>query len=326
MKGLITKGLMLLGLTPSLSCVLTDSEYDAFLTFVNTYHKTYDTVDHFTHRFTVFKTNLQKIVAHNLNPLNTFTLSVNKFTDLTSDEFNKYKGLDAMPRGCETYQQNGTYEAAVDWRNKSVVNAVKDQGTCGSCWAFATVANAESIWAIDTGVLFDLSEQQIVDCSHLNHGCQGGSPDLSFTYMIQHGLTESQDYPYTSGNTQTDGKCQPFTPVVSFSKCYDVEANDPLSLTHAVMLNPVVVAIEADTSYFQSYSSGIISGVECGTNLDHAVEIVGYGTDQGTDYWWIRNSWGEDWGESGYVRLLRTNSTNDPGICGVAMKPSFLNV
>jgi len=321
------KGLLLLGLKPALSCVLmtTDSEYDAFLMYVNTYHKSYDSVDHFNHRFTVFKTNLQKIVAHNLNPLNTFTLSVNKFTDLTADEFNQYKGLDVMSRGCETYQQNGTYEAAVDWRNKSVVNAVKDQGACGSCWAFATVANAESIWAIDTGILFDLSEQQIVDCSHLNRGCQGGSPDLSFTYMIQHGLTEAQDYPYTSGNTQTN-KCQPFTSVVSFSKCYDVEANDPLSLTHAVMLNPVVVAIEADTSYFQSYSSGIISGVECGTNLDHAVEIVGYGTDQGMDYWWIRNSWGEDWGESGYVRLLRTNSTNDPGICGVAMKPSFLKV
>jgi C1A family cysteine protease len=304
-----------------------DCDHEPFLSFVNTYHKDYSTYEEFMDRFTIFKTNLQKIQEHNLDTTKSFKLEVNKFSDLTTSEFKQmYTGLENLGKDCVPFvPDNTSLPSAVDWRNKSVVNQVKDQGQCGSCWAFATVANAESIWAIDTGVLFDLSEQEVVDCSRWNRGCNGGNPDTSFKYMIQHGLTQSKDYPYTSGNTHLENKCQPYTSVVSFSTCYDITPNDQLALTHAVNLNPVVIAVEADT-YFQSYSSGIITSIDCGTNLDHAVEIVGYGTDQGIDYWLIRNSWGEDWGEGGYVRVLRTNSTQDMGICGVAAQPSFLQV
>lgn len=315
-----------------LNCFVTPNvEYDIFLNFMDIYHKNYDTIEIFDDKFTVFKTNLQKIIAHNLNTSNTYTLTINKFSDLTSSEFKQlYTGLDIADRGCEPYIPNNTAENAVDWRNQSVVNPVKDQGQCGSCWAFATVANAESVWAIDTGTLLTLSEQEIIDCSkgigYWNRGCNGGNPDSSFKYMIQHGLTDSLNYPYTSGTVPTESKCIPYTSAVSFSKCYDVQSNNQLNLTHAVSMNPVVIAIEADTTYFQSYSSGIITSTECGTKLDHAVEIVGYGTDQGIDYWLIRNSWGEDWGEGGYFRLLRTNSTQDVGICGLASQPSFIQV
>ena len=318
---------MLLGLKSCMSCILlsVDSEYDTFLNFIGTYHKTYETVEIFEERFNVFTSNLEKIIAHNLNGSNTHTLSINKFTDLTPSEFKQlYTGLETG-RKCDPFIPNTELADAVDWRNRSVVNPVKDQGQCGSCWAFATVANAESVWAIDTGTLFTLSEQELIDCSkgigYWNRGCNGGNPDSSFQYMIQHGVAEEHTYPYTS----SDSKCQPYTPVVSFTACYDVSPNNPYELMHAVNMNPVVIAIEADSTVFQSYSSGIIT-IECGTNLDHAVEIVGYGTDQGLDYWLIRNSWGDDWGEDGYVRLLRTNSTQDVGICGLAAQPSFLQV
>jgi len=256
---------------------------------------------------------------------------VNKFTDLTPSEFRQFHtGLANTGRSCDPFVPTGTTYANMDWRNKSVVNRVKDQGQCGSCWAFATVANAESIWAIEKGDLLVLSEQEVVDCSkgfgYWNRGCNGGIQDLSFKFMMEHGLTTDQAYPYTSGSTKTEGPCEPYTSVVTFSNCYDVQPNNQSALTYAVSMNPVVISIEADTALFQSYSSGIITNAECGTNLDHAVEIVGYGTDQGIDYWLIRNSWGEDWGEGGYVRLLRTNSTQDIGICGLAAQPSFLQV
>jgi C1A family cysteine protease len=114
---------------------------------------------------------------------------------------------------------------------------------------------------------------------------------------------------------------------VKFSGCYDVTSNDQLALKYALAAQPVVIAIEADTRYFQSYSSGILTdAVKCGTNLDHAVEIVGYGSENGIDYWKVRNSWGTSWGESGYVRIQRSSSTNDAGVCGIAVEPSFISV
>jgi C1A family cysteine protease len=110
------------------------------------------------------------------------------------------------------------------------------------------------------------------------------------------------------------------------SSCSDVKPNDQLSLKAAVTQQPVAIAIEADTRYFQSYSSGVLTASTCGTNLDHGVLIVGYGTENGQDYWLVKNSWGTSWGENGYVKIARSSSTNDPGICGIAMDPSFPSV
>ena len=111
--------------------------------------------------------------------------------------------------------------------------------------------------------------------------------------------------------------------MVNISDCVDVYPNNQLALKEAVSQQPVSVAIEADTKVFQFYSSGVITSLDCGTNLDHAVLVVGYGTDNGVDYWKVKNSWGESWGEEGYVRILRSDSTNDPGICGIASQPSY---
>ena len=263
-------------------------------------------------------------------------MAINKFSDLTPDEFKEmyvgkmYKsnnfgcisiGLDVDPQSdIETF----------DWRTYNVVNPVRNQGQCGSCWAFATTANAESVWAIHTGHLYDLSEQYLVDCAtgigYFNMGCDGGNMDSAFKYMINNKQCNESAYPYTSGVTESKGKCHECDKFTTFSSCYDVMTKNQAALKLAVMQNPVVIGIEADTYYFQSYSSGILTSELCGTTIDHAVEIVGFGVDNGVKYWSVRNSWGDDWGEDGYFRILRTDSTDDAGICGLALEPSFISV
>lgn len=156
-------------------------------------------------------------------------------------------------------------------------------------------------------------------------GCNGGQPDSALKYMINKGQCSESAYPYTAKQGTCHTCSQPTD--VEFSSCYDVKPNDQVALKTAVLKNPVVVAIEADTKYFQSYSSGILTdSIKCGTNLDHAVEIVGYGTENGINYWKVRNSWSSSWGEDGYVLIQRSDSTNDPGVCGIAMEPSFISI
>jgi C1A family cysteine protease len=311
-------------------------EWRQFTNFQDRFSKRYESFEEMEARFKVFRTNLRKIILHNIDVEQNFTMGINQFTDLTPEEFKmlyvgSYKS-DVGSFGCKTFSSSGTgLPVAVDWRTKGVVNSVRDQGQCGSCWAFATTANAESVWAISSGKLLDLSEEFLVDCAsgvgYFNLGCNGGQPDSAFKYMINNGQCTEASYPYNAGTTKTAGSCQKCTSAaVSFSSCSDVKPNDQVSLAAAVAKQPVVIAIEADTRYFQSYSGGILDASTCGTTLDHAVEIVGYGTEKGTDYWIVRNSWGSSWGEQGYVRIKKTSSTNDIGICGVAAEPSFLSV
>jgi len=311
-------------------------EWKQFTDFQYRFSKRYENIEELETRFQIFRVNLRNIILHNSDHTQNFTMGVNPFTDLTPQEFkDQHVGSSKQivgSFGCKTFSSNAVgAPASIDWRQKGVVNPVRDQGQCGSCWAFATTANAESVWAISTGKLLDLSEEFLVDCAtgvgYLNMGCNGGNPDSAFKYMINNGQCSEASYPYTSGVTKTAGPCQKCTSVgVKFSSCSDVTPKDQVALKGAVAISPVVIAIEADTRYFQSYSGGILDSATCGTNLDHAVEIVGYGTENGIDYWNVRNSWSSNWGEKGYVRIKRTSSTNDIGICGIAAEPSFLNV
>ena len=148
--------------------------------------------------------------------------------------------------------------------------------------------------------------------------------DGAFKYVIEKGQCALASYPYTSGVSKTGGACQKCTAAVIISSCSDVKPNDQISLKAAVAQQPVAIAIEADTRYFQSYSSGILTSTSCGTSLDHGVLIVGYGEDNGQKYWLVKNSWGITWGDAGYVKIARSESTNDAGICGIAMDPSFV--
>lgn len=211
-----------------------------------------------------------------------------------------------------------------DWREKNKVSSVKNQGSCGSCWAFSSTEAVESAWAIKHDKLYNLSEQELVDCSDTygNHGCQGGSMDNAFNYIIDNGLCSNISYPYNN----ISGNCMNTTcdKLIKISNYTDVERNNENILKKAVSITPISVAIQANKRSFQFYKSGIYSDEMCGTNLDHGVLLVGYGYDKlyEMDYWIVKNSWGSSWGENGYIRIQR-NIDDLRGLCGIAMDPSF---
>lgn len=314
--------------------------WDAFAKFQTKYGRVYDSLDEVKERFKVFIGNLKEIALHNSDPSQNFTMSVGPFSDLTHEEFkDMYTGgfsTNVMAlsgeegkTGCTPITTvNSGLPESIDWREKGAVTSVKNQGQCGSCWAFSATAALEGAHAIDSGELIDLSEQQIVDCAGIaygNLGCHGGLPDGGFEWVRDNGLCSYDSYPYTSGTTKKAGSCEAdCMSIVTISGCGDVEPDNQMVLKSTVAtMGPVSVAIEADTAYFQSYSSGVITGAKCGTNLDHAVLVVGYGEEEGQKYWLVKNSWGTDWGENGYVRIAREESTNDIGTCGIAAQPSI---
>ncbi|XP_042388347.1 oryzain alpha chain-like [Zingiber officinale] len=284
-------------------------------------------------RFEIFKDNLRFIDAHNAAAAaghRSFRLGLNRFADLTNEEYratllgtrSRGRGRNRVAGGRYRYNDGEKLPESVDWRAKGAVAAVKDQGQCGSCWAFSTVAAVEGINQIVTGELQTLSEQELVECdTSYNQGCNGGLMDYAFEFIIQNGGIDSEeDYPYTA----RDGTCDQYrknAKVVSIDGYEDVPENDEKSLQKAVAHQPVSVAIEAGGREFQLYNSGIFTG-RCGTELDHGVAVVGYGTENGQDYWIVRNSWGSDWGENGYIRMDR-NINVSSGKCGISMEASY---
>ncbi|KAK6253516.1 hypothetical protein QUC31_015236 [Theobroma cacao] len=286
-------------------------------------------------RFEIFKDNLKFIEEHN-SVNGTYKVGLNRFADLTNEEYKAmYLGarLDGKTvshrlAGKEKSQRyvfrvGDKLPESVDWREKGAVVAVKDQGQCGSCWAFSTVAAVEGINQIVTGDLISLSEQELVDCDRLyNQGCNGGLMDNAFDFITKNGgIDTEEDYPYRA----SDNTCDPNRKnarVVSIDGYEDVPENDENSLKKAVAHQPVSVAIEAGGRPFQLYHSGVFTG-HCGTNLDHGVVAVGYGTEDGVDYWTVKNSWGPDWGENGYIRMERNVAGTSTGKCGIATMASY---
>ena len=304
--------------------------WSRFTNFQEKFAKKYENVQELETRFSVFRENFRNIITHNADRNQTFTMGVNQFTDLTPEEFKAQmiRGLKAPvgSYGCGTFSNSASgTPASIDWRTKGAVTTVKDQGQCGSCWTFSSTGAMEGAWAIAKGQLIDLAEQELVDCAGLKYGsmgCNGGQMEGAFKFIIENGQCAASSYPYTA----KDGTCHSCSAVAHATSCSDVKPNDQLSLKAAVAKQPVAVAIEADTKYFQSYSGGVLTSSSCGTSLDHGVLAVGYGEENGQKYWLVKNSWGTSWGEQGYVKIGRSDSTNDAGICGIAMDPSFPTV
>nr|P12412.1 RecName: Full=Vignain; AltName: Full=Bean endopeptidase; AltName: Full=Cysteine proteinase; AltName: Full=Sulfhydryl-endopeptidase; Short=SH-EP; Contains: RecName: Full=Vignain-1; Contains: RecName: Full=Vignain-2; Flags: Precursor [Vigna mungo]CAA33753.1 sulfhydryl-pre-endopeptidase (AA -20 to 342) [Vigna mungo]CAA36181.1 sulfhydryl-endopeptidase [Vigna mungo] len=284
-------------------------------------------------RFNVFKANVMHV--HNTNKMDKpYKLKLNKFADMTNHEFrstyagskvNHHKMFRGSQHGSGTfmYEKVGSVPASVDWRKKGAVTDVKDQGQCGSCWAFSTIVAVEGINQIKTNKLVSLSEQELVDCDkEENQGCNGGLMESAFEFIKQKGgITTESNYPYTAQEgTCDESKVNDLA--VSIDGHENVPVNDENALLKAVANQPVSVAIDAGGSDFQFYSEGVFTG-DCNTDLNHGVAIVGYGTTvDGTNYWIVRNSWGPEWGEQGYIRMQR-NISKKEGLCGIAMMASY---
>jgi C1A family cysteine protease len=292
---------------------------EEFVAYVKEYNKVYTADELFT-RFQNFKDNKKIIDDHNAKGLS-WEMGVNQFTDLTQQEFSDtYLGY--IPRqndylrskNLHVRPQGQVLADTLDWRTKGAVTPVKDQAQCGSCWAFSTTGSVEGANQIKSGQLQSVSEQQLVDCagSAGNQGCNGGLMDDAFNYIMKNGgLGSEASYPYTA----KDGKCKQVTSVATVSKFTDVKKNDETDLMSAVNIEPVSVAVDAQS--WSSYKKGVMTGF-CGKSLDHGVLAIGYGTDGTTNYWLVKNSWGTSWGESGFIRLIR-----DKNECGIAEAASY---
>merc|ERR1711916_211899 len=289
--------------------------------FKSTHEKEYTSAEE-PFRFLIFKDNVDQINRHNAEfsaGKQSFTMGVTQFADLTKHEFQAYylnfKPSQA-PKSGRVHTFSGSVvdlPTSVNWVTKGAVTDVKNQGQCGSCWAFSTCAGIEGLMAVSGKGLTSLSPQELVDCDTRDNGCNGGLMDNGFTWIIQNGgICSWTAYPYTA----QDGSCQNVASISGY-KNVDQSTN---ALMSAVAQQPVSIAVDASNWSF--YTGDILPASSCGQQLDHGVLAAGYGSDSGKDYWLVKNSWGTSWGESDYIRLARGQGEDTCGLLNSASYPT----
>uniref|UniRef100_F6T6N4 Cathepsin L1 n=2 Tax=Ciona intestinalis TaxID=7719 RepID=F6T6N4_CIOIN len=317
---------------------LNQQHVSLFQTWKNLWKKVYQTVEEEEQKMATWFNNWNKISEHNMQyslKQKSYRLEMNEYGDLTSEEFssmmNGYRNdirLKRKSTGGSTYLNLLSFGSQiqlptlVDWRKHGLVTPVKNQGQCGSCWSFSATGSLEGQHKKKTGKLVSLSEQNLIDCStpEGNDGCNGGLMDQAFKYIkIQGGIDTEAYYPYEA----KDDTCR-FNITDSGATdtgFVDIKSGDEEMLKEAAAtVGPISVAIDASHTSFQFYSNGVYSETACSsTMLDHGVLVVGYGTENGKDYWLVKNSWGEGWGEAGYIKMSR-NADNQ---CGIATQASY---
>jgi len=340
-----------------------------FKQWMKNHNKEYGTVKEKMKRMKIWIRNNDYIKSHNYqDPLPSYQLGHNQFSDMTEEEFHKHNFLHVFSPGIiskkkglrgkgipsnvkdfimeksqtsfyrnlseideEEQDENDSLELPknIDWVENGAVTPVKNQGMCGACWAFSAVAAIEGAKYVKSGKLVSLSEQQLLDCDLEDHSCLGGIMDYAFTYAEGiDGFCKEEDWPYAMHRHHIFG-CRKFSslctvvPDTKLKSYIDVK-NTTQALKHALVKQPVSVAIQASGTDFQLYKSGVYDK-SCGTELDHGVTAVGYGYDEDTKsrYWLIKNSWGEAWGESGYMKMsFKSENQKDEGQCGIQIMAS----
>ncbi|XP_030250979.1 cathepsin L1-like [Sparus aurata] len=291
-----------------------------------THEKTYQNEVEEVSRRELWEENLMLITKHNLEAsmgLHTYEMGMNYMGDLTPEEFLQsyatYIPPTDIPRAPSPF--NGTSSprvpGTIDWRKKGYVTKVKNQGRCGSCWAFSAVGALEGQLFKKTGKLVDLSPQNLVDCSfkYGNLGCKHGWAHKAFQYVMDNqGIDSEASYPYTGRESKCsyDSRYR----AANCSQYYFLPQGDERALKQALAtIGPISVAIDSSRNGFQFYKRGVYTDPSCAKETNHVVLAVGYGTLNGQDYWLVKNSWGTNWGEEGYIRMARNK--NDQ--CGIAM-------
>ena len=300
---------------------MTMAEYK-FMNFITTYGRSYGTRAEYKFRLELFSKKLAEIEEFNSKPGQTSTVGINEFADWTPEELKVLNGLRTELAGerNEVALDTSANADSVNWVDKGAVTPVKDQARCGSCWAFSTTGAMEGAHQIKTGDLVSLSEQQLVDCSWINLGCHGGMMDRAFQYAQKHPLETETAYPYKGKTLSPLVSChyKKKEGVVGTTGWTDVKRMDADQLRAGLNVGPVSIAIQANETVFQSYTSGVITGEACGTALAHGVLAVGYGTDHSAGhYFLVKNSSGPAWGDNGFVKIGADN------VCGILQQPSY---